>query len=266
MTDTPITLREKLATPDVIAVAADEADGWGAWVGYVLANTVILTALTVLPLVWLYMRPDNYFTEAIMMGLVALWALVAWIAPRQRIAHVQQYRTGHFLLQDDPYGFMGDLRLDAKTVIFDGSNLYHFGMANDLGAKPVALIAQQLRAEGYRIICYFDANIFYTMIENADHPAGRLHMKETLYDVFGLHRNEIYIVPSGVQADKYILSTLKHLPISFAVTNDQFRDYVRSYGDVMKGSRWRKGIAVKGNEIRLTGHRFKSPVRLKMAA
>ena len=69
------------------------------------------------------------------------------------------------------------------------------------------------------------------------------------------------MVPSGVQADKYVLSSLKHLPISFAVTNDQFRDYAKTYASVMKGDQWRKGIKVSGNEIKLHKFRFQAPVR-----
>jgi hypothetical protein len=74
--------------------------------------------------------------------------------------------------------------------------------------------------------------------------------------------DEIYVVPSGVQADKYILDCLKHLPISFTVSNDQFRDYTKKYPTVMKGNQWRKGIKISKNEIKLLQHRLQSPIRL----
>jgi hypothetical protein len=53
--------------------------------------------------------------------------------------------------------------------------------------------------------------------------------------------------------------------VSFVVTNDQFRDYAKIYGDVMKGDQWRKGISVVGCEIKLHKFRFQSPVRLPAA-
>ncbi|MEB8330815.1 hypothetical protein OO009_15790, partial [Flavobacteriaceae bacterium KMM 6897] len=101
-------------------------------------------------------------------------------------------------------------------------------------AQPLGAIANQLREEGYRVVCFFDANIYYTLHEHGAFPAEERHSPALLEDIFGLHRNEIYVVPSGVQADKYILESLKHLPASFAVTNDQFRDYAKDYAKVMK--------------------------------
>ena len=58
------------------------------------------------------------------------------------------------------------------------------------------------------------------------------------------------------------MSTLRHLPISFAVSNDQFRDYAKSYKSVMQGDQWRKGVSVKGAELKLHKFRFQTPVRV----
>ncbi len=80
-----------------------------------------------------------------------------------------------------------------------------------------------------------------------------------LEDIFGLKEDEIYVVPSGVQADKYILECLKCLPISFAVTNDKFRDYAHQYPTVMKDNLWRKGVVISGGEIKLLQHRLQEP-------
>jgi len=123
-------------------------------------------------------------------------------------------------------------------------------------------IAGQLRTEGYRVICFFDANIFYTLIENGDYPHDQRHDKGRLCRLFDIDLNELYIVPSGVQADRYILSTLRHMPISFAVTNDRFRDYAKSYASVMKGDQWRKAVSISKDQIKLQKYRFKTPVRL----
>ncbi|HCP81023.1 MAG TPA: hypothetical protein DIT67_05325 [Octadecabacter sp.] len=266
MADLPKTLREKL-TVDSPQMSI-EKDSWTAHVWYLLANALVLTGLTVLPLVWAQNQSLGSWLGPAFLGLIALWAFIAWIGPRpsKRRSETVTSASEHFLLSHDRHGFMGALDLDAKTVLFDGSNLYHFGVDHGLGAQPVRLIAQQLRSEGYRIVCFFDANIFYTLIENGAYPAGYHHELNTLLEIFGLKADETYIVPSGVQADKYIMSSLKHLPKSFAVSNDQFRDYAKTYGDQMQGSLWRKGVSIKGNEIRLKQHRFKQPLRVKGTA
>jgi hypothetical protein len=168
----------------------------------------------------------------------------------------------HSLLANDHYGFMRDLRLDAKTAIIDGSNIYHFGHDNELDAGPLGMIAHQLRHEGYRIVCFLDANIYYRLNEHGAFPSNQAHSVSMLTDIFGLKPDEIYVVPSGVQADLYILNSLKHLPISFAVTNDRFRDYAKKFPTVMKGNQWRKGVAISKNEIKLLQHKLQNPIRL----
>lgn len=146
---------------------------------------------------------------------------------------------------------MHGLRLDEKTAVLDGSNIYHLGHDNGLDAQPLGEIAHDLRAQGYRIVCFFDANIFYTLGEHGAFRSGKRHSLVMLERIFGLKENEIYIVPSGVQADKYILECLKNMPICFAVTNDRFRDYANQYPTVMKDNLWRKGVVISGDKIRL---------------
>jgi len=158
---------------------------------------------------------------------------------------------------------MADLRLDAKTAVFDGSNIYHFGHDNNWGPMALFGLAQQLRAEGFRIICFFDANIFYTLQGHNVFPSGQRHHLDILMNTFGLHGNEIYVIPGGAQADRFVLNCLRHLPNSFAVTNDQFRDYRKSYGDVLKGTQRRKAVSVSKGQIKLAQHRLKRPVVYK---
>lgn len=59
-----------------------------------------------------------------------------------------------------------------------------------------------------------------------------------------------------------MLDSLKHLLVSFAVTNDQFLDYAKTYAKVMKGDQWRKGLTISSNEIKLFKHKFQRPVWL----
>ena len=254
----PTTLGEKLA---IAGGQRPRGDGAASARSFLLGgfNVVVVTMATLLPLVWLVQRPGDP-TGLIVVGMVLLgmWGVSKWLGRPRRI----KPPALHFLLADDPQGFMPDLRLDSKTAVLDGSNLYHFGLGENMGARALRLIAGQLRREGYRVVCFFDANIFYTLIKNRAIEKGPAHTTYLLTQVFGLDYSEIYVVPSGVQADKYVLSTLKHLPTSFAVTNDQFRDYGKMYADVMTGGQWRKGVVIKGNELRLHQFRFQTPIRL----
>jgi hypothetical protein len=231
---------------------------------YTALNFLLLTAISAVLLWWFLLRPDidRVIILVFLAALGAAWVVVS----RERLA----VRTGetandlaiHPLLANDRQGFMYDLRLDAKTAVFDGSNIYHFGCKNGVGTQPLGRLANQLRDEGYRIVCFFDANIFYTLSEHGAFASDQRHSVAMLKDIFGLRTDEIYVVPGGVQADEYVLDSLKYLPISFAVTNDQFRDYATKYPTVMKGDQWRKGVAISKNEIKLQQHRFQSSVLL----
>jgi len=236
---------------------------FGVWLRntvYTLSNFALLTAIFALPLWWFLMGPnmDRSIMLVFWVALIVLWLVVYRRLRASKLTHPKT----HSLLANDSQGFMRDLRLDAKTVIIDGSNIYHFGRDNGLDAQPLGLIAHQLRSEGYRIVCFFDANIFHRLNEHGAFRSDQRHSLVLLEDIFGLSRDEIYVVPSGTQADKYVLDSLKYLPISFAVTNDQFRDYAKNYPTVMKDNQWRKGVVISNNEIKLLQHRLQSPIRL----
>lgn len=245
----PIILGDKLAPFEL----GTPGFNFGAWLQktlYTLLNFFLLTAIMALPLWWLLMRPDMDRTilMVLLAVLIALWLFVYRGFRATRL---------HYLLANDRLGIMRDLRLDAKTAIIDGSNIYHFGHRNKLDAQPLGEIIHQLRTEGYRIVCFFDSNIFFTLKEHGAYPRYLRHSLALLEDIFGLRRDEIYVVPSGVQADKYVLESLKHLPISFAVTNDQFRDYAKKYQMVMRDNQWRKCVVISNGEIKLLNIGYK---------
>jgi hypothetical protein len=167
----------------------------------------------------------------------------------------------NFLISHDKQGFMESLKLSDKTVIFDGNNIYHFGLDNGVGTKALEILVRELRAEGFRIICFFDANIFYTMRDNSVFQnINKEFSMAILQTIFGLRKSEIYVVPSGVQADDYIIESLSLLPISFVVTNDRYRDYEGEYGFLAKDKQWRKGVTIKGSNLLLHQHKFKQPL------
>jgi len=169
-----------------------------------------------------------------------------------------------FLLRFDQQGFISGLKLSRKTAVFDGSNIYHFGLDRKLGRVPLGALVSALRSEGFRIICFFDANIYFTLRDNGALPKKNQRFStQLLQRIFELEANEIFVVPKGVQADKFIIETLSHLPKSFAVTNDRFRDYESEYAFLAKDNQWRKGVKVVKGELQLYQHRFKHPLKLK---
>lgn len=247
----PITLGEELSGH----LAPKPGLNTGAWFWHallMLLNFGLLACISALSLWWFLRRPDldNVPVLILLTALIIFW----WFVNRRVRGNKQ-----HFLLVNDRQGFMHGLRLDEKTAVFDGSNIYHLGHDNGLDAQPLGEIANLLRSQGYRIVCFFDANIFHTLGEHGAFRRDKRHSMAVLERIFGLKEDEIYVVPSGVQADKYILECLKYLPISFAVTNDKYRDYDSQYPTVMKDNLWRKGVVISGNEIKLLQHRLQDP-------
>ena len=265
MTHTPLLLGEKLAPALPVTTGHGKFRRWMLRTVFTTLNFLLLGAMAGIPIWWLFTQPamDRNAMLTMVAAAAGLWVLLC-LRKRTFYPRVKGVERPEFhpLLANDRQGFMKALRLDTKTAVFDGSNIYHFGHVNDLDAQPLGMIANQLRIEGYRILCFFDANIFYTLAEHGAFQNDQRHSTQMLQDIFGLEVNEIYVVPSGIQADKYILDCLKHLPISFAISNDRFRDYAKRYPTVMKGDQWRKGVALSKNEIKLTGHKFQAPVCL----
>lgn len=234
--------------------------GWGA--GIVIGRVVVMTAMSFLTIWWAFVSPpvSPWILTGVLMGLAVFWLLLNRTTTTARARHLRGLQ--HALLADDHQGFMAGLALDRKTVIVDGSNIYHFGHDNGFGVRPLRLLASQLRDEGYRVVCFFDANIHYTLRKHKAVPRRVKHSIIELSELFGLRHDEIFVVRSGVQADTYILECLTYLPVSFALTNDRYRDYENRFPSVMRSTHWRKGVITVGNELKLRDYSFKSPVYL----
>jgi hypothetical protein len=261
LTDAPRTLGEKLAPPAQNLTDESPNRASDSFVKKLLKIVTLMAGGG--GIIWLFLFVPN-FDKYNLLALVGVWVVLRFVLFPPKIFATRKRRMRipepHFLLAGDRQGFMPRLWVDAKTVVIDGSNIYHFGHNNGLDAQPLGLIAAQLRNEGYRVVCFFDASIYYTLREHGAFSESTRHKLPLLMDIFGLNENEIYVVPSGTQADKYVLSSLRHLPKAFAVTNDQFRDYAKQFGDVMKGDQWRKSVMISKNELRLVKHKFKTPV------
>lgn len=251
MTTKPITLGEVISR-DLTPKPGHNTVAWFGLLLLKLLTISLLACMTALTLWWFSQRPE--LDKALILIPLTALLLFWWFLDRKVLGNKQ-----HFLLANDRQGFMHGLRLDEKTAVFDGSNIYHLGHDNGLDAQPLGEIADLLRTQGYRIVCFFDANIFHTLCEHGAFARDKRHSTAMLEDIFGLRKDEIYVVPSGVQADKYVLECLKYLPISFAVTNDRYRDYQSQYESVVKDNLWRKGVVISGNEIKLLQHGNQAP-------
>ena len=184
---------------------------------------------------------------------VSFIILTVWFFSRRQNEHIL---TAH-----DSQGFVGSLNLDEKTAVFDGSNIYHFGLDRKVGRMALGAMAAALRSEGYRIVCFFDANIYFTLRENgALTQNSRKFSPHMLQEIFELKPTEIYVVPSGNQADVYVIEAIKNLPKSFAVTNDRFRDYHAQHSFLATDKHWRKGVKMQGRNLVLYQHKFKFPL------
>ncbi len=177
---------------------------------------------------------------------------------------LKQKPPAHFLLHADREGFMKSLILTDKTAIFDGNNIYHFGLKHGLGTQPLTTLVQNLRDDGHRILCFFDANIYFTLRENGAFLKGAPFSVQLLRTAFDLKPNEIYVVPSRIQADRFIIETLSHLPKSFAVTNDRFRDFFSEYRFLEKNG-WRKSVTIKQGALSLFNYTLKDPLSAECA-
>ena len=174
----------------------------------------------------------------------------------------KNHQSAHFLLHADREGFMKSLKLADKTAIFDGNNIYHFGLDHEVGVRALKTLVQNLRADGYRIVCFFDANIYFRLRENGEFLKGAPFSVQLLQTAFDLKANEIYVVPSKIQADRFIVESLSHLPISFVVTNDLFRDFFAEYDFLAKDRGWRKGVKIEQGKLLLWNYSFKEPLTL----
>ncbi|KPU84901.1 hypothetical protein JI58_00880 [Marinosulfonomonas sp. PRT-SC04] len=123
-------------------------------------------------------------------------------------------------------------------------------------------MVQGLRNDGYRIVCFFDANIYFTLLKNGAFQKTRQRFSvRILQAVFGLEASEIYVVPRAIQADRFIVESLSQLPVSFAVTNDRFRDYGAQYGFLRADADWRKGVEIKDGSVILKHYSLKASLR-----
>lgn len=221
-----------------------------------IISTVSIIAVFAI-LAGLFLMHPTPTTALVFLGTAIVICFLTWSGrlPKKRKS---------FLLSNDKQGFMRSLVLSQKNALIDGSNVYHFGLENGFGPNVLRRLTEELRAENFRIVCFFDANIYFRLLENDEfEKSDRSFSVSILRGIFGLDPSEIYVVPKGEQADLFIVESLSHLPTSFAVTNDRFRDYESQYDFLGKDQQWRKGVKIERGELKLSQYKFKEPIRVE---
>ena len=162
-----------------------------------------------------------------------------------------------------------DIDPERLTVVIDGNNLYHFGADQcRQGAgirhayQPLLSLAAAFRDHEYSIVCFFDANIYHTIEDLGDMPANARHEEAILQRLFNLRSDEIFQVPSGVQADDHILEYVSRHPKAFILSNDRFRQYGNQYAFMDQDTSWRKSIYLKEGRLTLQHSPLQSDIRL----
>ena len=117
-------------------------------------------------------------------------------------------------------------------VIVDGSNVMHWKKGvPDIG--PVRDVLAVLAHQGFTAGVMFDANAGYKLFNKYKHD----HAFSRLLD---LPQNRIMVVPKGTPADPYILTAARDYKARI-VTNDQFRDWVDDFPEILS-----PGFLIKG--------------------
>lgn len=76
-------------------------------------------------------------------------------------------RQPSILLAGDKIGFVKNLKLADKTVIFSGSNIYHFGLESRVGSTALAALIDRLRSDDFRVFVF----LTQTFTSHLLHPA-----------------------------------------------------------------------------------------------
>ncbi len=132
-----------------------------------------------------------------------------------------------------------------QAVLIDGSNVMHWE-DNTPRLGPLQQVVQNLSVLGLKPGVVFDANAGYKL-------QGRYLDEQELAGLLGLPKDQIFVVPSGSQADPYLLETARMLQAQI-VTNDRFRDWQTDFpevtsagllisGGVRDGQIWLDGLA-----------------------
>lgn len=116
-------------------------------------------------------------------------------------------------------GWLGRLlgrRDEARIAVVDGSNVLH-AAGNTPDLATVRAVVDLLQENGWTAYLIFDANVGYKAL-------GRDVQERDLASLLGVAANRVMKVPSGRQADPYVIKFARENR-AVMVTNDRYRDY-----------------------------------------
>jgi Zc3h12a-like Ribonuclease NYN domain len=132
---------------------------------------------------------------------------------------------------------------DRQAVLIDGSNVIHW-LDNTPQLAPLLQVVHDLSRRGLKPGVVFDANVGYKL-------TGKFMGERDLSRMLSLPRDQILVVPKGMQADPFLLETARDLKARI-VTNDRYRDWVDRYPDVATPDRLVTGT-MRDGRVSLTG-------------
>ncbi|WP_240790473.1 hypothetical protein [Rhodobacter sp. SY28-1] len=140
---------------------------------------------------------------------------------------------------------------DRQIVLIDGSNVMHW-MDNTPQLNPLLQVVHDLSRRGMKPGVVFDANVGYKLM-------GKFMGERDLSRLLSLPLDQILVVPTGKQADPFLLETARDLKARI-VTNDRFRDWTDQFpdvatpdklvtGEMRDGRVWLKGMTAKDGAL-----------------
>lgn len=123
----PVTLGDRLA-PVEVKKPRQKLVNFALKALFIAVNAVFLTLFVVLGLLF-FLSPPQGDQDRDTLALIAFLSGLVWILANVGLSALRRPDKPklHPLLANDRQSFMHELRLDKKTVIFDGSNIYHLG-------------------------------------------------------------------------------------------------------------------------------------------
>ncbi|MEM7269061.1 MAG: hypothetical protein AAF401_07390 [Pseudomonadota bacterium] len=125
-----------------------------------------------------------------------------------------------------------------RWIVVDGSNVMYWRDGTP-DPETVVEVMSALKKAGFDPCIVFDANAGYLLFGRHANEAG-------MSGRLGIVKDHILVAKSGQPADPLILSTARDFDC-LIVTNDQFRDWVEAYPEVLENGRLVKGRFVKGS-------------------
>ena len=131
--------------------------------------------------------------------------------------------------------------LSRPLILIDGSNVMHW-QDNTPSLLPLLQTIDELRQRGFTPSVVFDANAGYKLM-------GKYMHHDDLARLLTLPHDQVLVVPKGMPADPYLLTTARDLGASI-VSNDRYRDWAEEYPEFSEPQRLIKG-GVKDGKVHL---------------